>query len=120
MLKISTLLLIVFISGCAAPKLYQWGGYEKNLYDSYKDPNQFEAMRIELESVIASNSSSGQKIPPGMYAELGTLYLQKGDSNKAIEFYKKERDIWPESKGLMTALIQNLERRPSSQKEVAK
>jgi hypothetical protein len=54
-------------------------------------------------------------MPPGLYAELGTLYLQMGEQVKAIAMYVKERDTWPESKSLMDALIKNLRRlKPAS------
>ncbi|TOF05218.1 DUF4810 domain-containing protein, partial [Vibrio parahaemolyticus] len=32
------------------------------------------------------------------------------NTSKAIAFYKKEAETWPESAPLMSALIQNLER----------
>jgi hypothetical protein len=63
---------------------------------------------------------SGQKVAPGLYAELGTLYLQGGSSDKARVMYSRERDTWPESKGLMTAMIQSLERRQQSRVEAEK
>ena len=43
--------------------------------------------------------------------ELGTLYLQEGDAEKAKKYYAKERDAWPESKTLMDTLIKNLDSR---------
>ena len=46
-------------------------------------------------------------VAPGLYAELGTLYLQGGDNARAIVFYTKERDAWPESRTLMDGLIQH-------------
>lgn len=97
------------LSGCATPALYEWGGYEQFLYDSYKDPSKVEAMRVGIETQIASSAQSGQRVAPGLYAELGTLYLQAGSSDKAIEMYAKEREAWPESKGLMDAMIANLQ-----------
>jgi hypothetical protein len=102
---------LAILSGCAAPTIYQWGDYEKDLYGAYKDPTRMNTLRINLESQMALMEGSRQKVAPGLYAELGTLYLQLGSSEKAIEMYKKERDAWPESKGLMTSMIQNLERR---------
>ena len=53
-------------------------------------------------------------IPPGMYAELGTLYLQEGLTDKARIYYAKERDTWAESKTLMDLLIKNLDSRPKA------
>ena len=46
-------------------------------------------------------------------------YLQSGSRDKAIVMYGRERDAWPESKGLMSALIQNLERMKSGAAESA-
>lgn len=102
------------------PSLYQWGGYEPMLYQGYKDPANMEVMKAKLQDHIAAMEKSNQKVAPGLYAELGTLYLQGGAQDKAIALYERERDTWPESRGLMTAMIQNLERRKLAQSEVAK
>lgn len=101
---------ITILTGCASTSLYQWAGYEDQLYASYKDPTKVEAMRNRLEAHIQQARQSGIKVAPGLYAELGTLYLQAGQRKQAISYYEQERQNWPESKQLMTALIQNLER----------
>ncbi len=111
---------VVALGGCATPSLYDWGNYEKGLYEGYKDPTKIEALRLELEAHIAEMEKSGKKVAPGLFAELGTLYLQSGSSDKAIAMYSREQDTWPESKGLMTAMIKNLERRQQVREEVAK
>jgi hypothetical protein len=112
--------LLASLTGCAAQGLYQWGGYERDLYVAYKDPTRTDALRINLESQTASLERDHQKVAPGLYAELGTLYLQLGSSEKAIDMYKKELDAWPESRGLMSSLIRNLERRQKESLELAK
>lgn len=101
---------VAVLSGCAAPRLYNWGGYDDALYASYKDPTKVEALRTKLEAHIAAMETAGQKVAPGLYAELGTLYLQAGAKSKAAELYAKERQAWPESSQLMTALITNIQR----------
>src|SRR6218665_42107 len=103
-------------TGCAKPPVYQWGQYDELLYRGYKDPAQIETMRLKLEGHVATLESSRAKVPPGVYAELGTLNLQKGDSNAARAFYVKERDAWPESRGLMDAMISNIDRRAAGGK----
>lgn len=103
--------VLVALTGCAKPALYQWGGYEQKLYASYKEPAQSEALRISLEKHISDMEGSKQKVAPGLYAELGTLHLQSGESEKAVSQYTKELNAWPESKSLMSALIQNIQRR---------
>ncbi len=106
------------LGGCAAQPMYNWGGYEPMLYAGYKDPTKMEEMKLGLERHITAMDKTGQKIAPGLLAELGTLYLQSGSSDKAISMYARERDTWPESKGLMDAIIKNLERRKQARAEV--
>lgn len=109
----------LFLTGCAnRSSLYQWGGYDAMLYQSYKDPEKVIALRTGLELHITQMELSKQKIAPGLYAELGTIYLQAGDSNKAVAMYAKERDAWPESRGLMDTLINNVAKRTGAKTEV--
>ena len=111
MKRLSLVIIAALLSGCANQSLYQWGGYEGMLYQGYKDATKMEAMRVGLESHIAAVEQSGRKVAPGLHAELGTLYLQSGDGDKALASYRRERDAWPESRGLMEAMIKNIERR---------
>lgn len=113
-LWILTLTSLALLTGCAAPGLYQWGGYDQSLYAGYKDVTKMEALRIKLEAHVGEMEKSNARVAPGLYAELGTLYLKAGATQKAIDFYTKERNAWPESRVLMTSLIQNLERRQSA------
>jgi hypothetical protein len=108
---------VAVLSGCAAPRLYNWGGYDDALYASYKDPTKTEALRTRLEAHIAAMEGAGQKVAPGLYAELGTLYLQGGVKSKAAELYAKEQKAWPESSQLMTALITNIQRTAAAEGE---
>jgi hypothetical protein len=77
------------------------------LYNSYKDPTTVVDNMHKLELHIQKLEQSKQKVPPGLYADLGTMYLQAGDKEKAKANFIKERDTWPESVGLMDALINN-------------
>jgi hypothetical protein len=112
-------MLAVTLSGCATKGMYDWGGYDMALYKSYKEADKTPELIKTLEETIAETQENGHKVAPGLYAELGTLYLQAGSSEKAIAMYTRERDAWPESKGLMTVLITNLERRTTPSKEAA-
>jgi hypothetical protein len=111
------LVLLCLLSGCASPGLYNWGGYDQALYAGYKDVTKMEALRLKLEAHIGAMEKSNQKVAPGLYAELGTLYLQAGNSALASGYYTKERAAWPESRTLMTAMIENIERRQQAKKE---
>lgn len=107
-------LTATLLCGCASQRIYNWGGYDDALYASYKDPTKTEALRTKLQTHIEAMESSKQKVAPGLYAELGTLYLQSGARTTAADFYRKERDAWPESAQLMNSLITRLERDENS------
>ena len=104
------LILVTTLAGCVQNK-YNWNGYDKGLYEAYKDPSQIVALQIKLQETVDALEKEKQVVPPGMYAELGTLYLQEGDVDKAKIYYGKERVAWPESKTLMDVLIKNLDSR---------
>ena len=115
---LSIALFSLAVTGCAhQPSIYQWGGYDAMLYRSYKNPEKAAELRDGLELHITKMEQSKQKVAPGLYAELGTMYLQGGDSVKAVSMYTKERDAWPESKGLMEALIANVGNRTAAKPE---
>jgi hypothetical protein len=98
------------LTGCATNNsLYDWGGYDALLYQSYKKPEQLAANMVKLEAHIQKTEQSGRKVAPGLYADLGTMFLQAGDRAKAAANYRKERALWPESAGLMDAMIRNVE-----------
>jgi hypothetical protein len=99
------------LGGCAQRGLYEWGGYDALLYQSYKHPDKVAELRAGLEAHIGRMEQANQRVAPGLYAELGTLYLQAGATAQAIEMYRKERQTWPESRGLMDALIANVGRK---------
>jgi hypothetical protein len=78
----------IFLTGCATnANLYQWGGYDAMLYQSYKNPEKAIEFRKGLELHIDKLEQSKQKAAPGLYAELGTLYLQGGDTVNAAAMY---------------------------------
>ncbi|HEX4511245.1 MAG TPA: DUF4810 domain-containing protein [Burkholderiaceae bacterium] len=95
------------LGGCAAQPMYKWGNYDSMLYMSYKEPDKVVELQRKLEAHVAQLEQTHATVAPGLYAELGTLDLQRGDTAKATYFYAKERDAWPESRPLMETLIKN-------------
>lgn len=103
---------LALMTGCATNQnLYQWGGYDAALYSTYKSPETVVELQTKLETHIAAMTQANQKVAPGLYAELGSLYLQAGKTDEAIAQYNKERELWPESRTLMDSMIKTLESR---------
>lgn len=99
---------LLMLGGCAQKGLYDWGGYSGLMYQNYKKPESVPANLILLQTHVTALEGHSTKVAPGLYADLGTLYLQAGDRVRAVENYRKERAAWPESAGLMDGMIRNL------------
>jgi hypothetical protein len=101
------------ISGCSSqPKpLYIYGDYSDSYYNFKKNVSQESALKLQksIEYAIANSElSRSKRVAPGMYANLGYLYLKKGDTDKAIENFKKEKITYPESTHFMDRMIQKI------------
>ncbi len=95
---------LFFLSGCAQTQ-YNWGSYEKNLYNHYCNPAEKAEYLEGLKEIIEDAESSNAKIPPGIFAEYGYTLLESGKTMDSILFFKKESELWPESKFLMKKMI---------------
>jgi hypothetical protein len=111
------LLAAATLAGCAAQPLYQWGNYDAMLYESYKEAGKTAEFQHKLEEHVAHLEQRHVTVAPGLYAELGTLYMQSGDTAKARDYFTKERDAWPESRALMDSLIQRTADTKTSKKD---
>jgi hypothetical protein len=105
-----TVAAVLALSGCAANNgLYEWGGYDALLYQSYKKPAELPKNMQALATHIALLEKGGRRVAPGLHADLGTLQLQSGDKAGALSNFRRERELWPESTVLMDAMIKTLE-----------
>jgi hypothetical protein len=100
---------LVLLTGCAAkvPTLYQWGGYQEQIYTRYSEPGKtpVEAQIIALEADAQKAAGSGGKMPPGYYAHLGALYFQSGKPAQAVASFEVEKTAFPEATVYMDLLI---------------
>lgn len=108
---------LLMLSGCAQQGLYDWGNYSGLMYQNYKKPESVAANLVVLQSHVTTLEGRKARVAPGLYADLGTLYLQAGDRDRAVENYRRERAAWPESAGLMDAMIKNLASKPVEEKK---
>ena len=103
--------VLLLLASCETQSgLYRWYGYDQKLFSYYQKPETADEFRANMEAAVEEVEKAGGRVAPGIYAEIGTLYLQKGDRTGAVFWYKKERDAWPESVSLMDALIATLEK----------
>jgi hypothetical protein len=105
--------LVLLMSGCTSPKpLYNYGEYSESYYGLKKDATAESALEYQkaLEYCIAeADDSKSGRVPPGMYANLGYLYLKAGQNDKAIESFTKEKTIYPEALFFMDKMINKVE-----------
>ncbi|QOY55254.1 DUF4810 domain-containing protein [Candidatus Sulfurimonas marisnigri] len=102
------------IVGCVQQPqaLYNYGDYSDSYYANKKNMSDESTLKLQqsMEQAIekAGESISG-RVPPGMYANLGYMYLKSGNPNGAISNFKKEKSVYPESARFMDRIIKKVE-----------
>jgi hypothetical protein len=94
--------------GCAhrpAP-LYDWGSYQAQVYEHFKGQGkgpqeQLAAMEEDLQKI---RSTDGH-VPPGFHAHMGLLYLALGKDDQAVQSWRTEQTLFPESKAYIDFLL---------------
>jgi hypothetical protein len=103
--------LALAAGAACAPKLtYQWGNYDRALYDLARAPENQEQYVQQLREIVTTCETEGTKVPPGIYAEYGYALFTLGQLDQAIGYYEKERATWPESNVFMEKMIRNTKR----------
>lgn len=115
--KLALLNVIVtglFMSACSPqPKpLYNYGEYSQSYYNSKKELSTDSTLELQKAieySIQNAAESRSARVAPGMYANLGYMYLKSGKTDKAIESFNKEKAIYPESAHFMDRMIKKIE-----------
>lgn len=109
--RVFSFLVLMFSTGCATQTLYDWGNYERSLSAQFVDHDP-ESVRQNLEETLAGlRQHDPRRIPPGLYADYGFLMFQRGDLGHAIESFRREAELFPESRALMDKLIAKVQER---------
>lgn len=117
---LAVIFLGLTLSACAKPTpLYVYGDYSESYYKDKKTANEGSRLKLEasMEKAIeeAANSRSG-RVPPGMYANLGYMYLQDGKAREAISLFEKEKAVYPEAAHFMDRIIAKVEKAEGADK----
>jgi len=94
------------LAGCQPQTKYEWGAYPNAMLAYYRSPEDRPAFDKAIDDVIAKGEEK-HRVPPGLYAEAGYEALSKGDSQRAIELFNREKAAWPESTSFMEKAIAN-------------
>ncbi|QAX84890.1 DUF4810 domain-containing protein [Pseudomonas sp. DTU12.3] len=107
-LLVLTLAASALLAGCSSPKtLYQWEGYEPQVYEYFKGEEPKEAQVEALERDLQKIRSTGKAVPPGYHAHLGLLYLSMGKDDQMVQQFNTEKALFPESGTYMDFLLKN-------------
>ncbi|PKA68839.1 hypothetical protein ATI02_1640 [Pseudomonas baetica] len=103
-----TLAASALLAGCSSPQtLYQWEGYQPQVYEYFKSETPTEAQAEALEADLQKIRASGKAVPPGYHAHLGLLYLSMGKDDQMVQQLRTEKTLFPESGIYMDFLLKN-------------
>lgn len=107
-LALPALAATIVLSGCASqgtPPLYQWTGYQPQVYEYFKGKEAPEAQIDALEKALQQIQAKGRAAPPGFHAHLGMLYASVGKDGQAMQEFSTEEKLFPESTTYMDFLM---------------
>ena len=91
----------LLLSGCVddSPRqLYYWdGAYTSSVYEYLTQEGDAGAQIAALEQSLQKAYQRAAKVPPGLHAHLGLLYLSQGNGAKFKAYVEKEAELYPES-----------------------
>jgi hypothetical protein len=102
------------MNACSStPKpLYEYGDYSDAYYASKKSPTEESMLELQKsmqDAIEKSDQSRSGRVAPGMYANLGYLYLKANKSAEAIASFEKEKALYPESAHFMDRMIKKVQ-----------
>ena len=107
---------LVILTGCATTSkpLYQWGNYQRQVYESMKgdgtSPNeQLGALMAQAEKARASQES----LPPGFRAHVGLVQLRLCQDGEARSMFEAEKAAFPEATTFMDFLLKRMTEKKS-------
>lgn len=99
----------ILLGGCAAqrptPPLYQWDGYQPQVYEYFKGKTSPQEQIDALEKALQTIRAKGNTPPPGFHAHLGMLYASVGNDQRAQQELQAEEQAFPESSTYMDFLL---------------
>lgn len=98
-------LLLAGCAGSSTPPLYQWNGYQPQVYEYFKGQKSPQEQIDALEKALQEIRAKGRTPPPGFHAHLGMLYASVGNEQQAEQELQAEKQLFPESTAYMDFLM---------------
>ncbi|AIO31801.1 DUF4810 domain-containing protein [Burkholderia pseudomultivorans] len=104
----------LLLAGCASstPPLYQWSGYQPQVYEYFKGQKSPQEQIDALEKALQDIRGKGHTPPPGFHAHLGMLYASIGNGQQAAQEFEAEKQLFPESSTYMDFLLKKKDGAP--------
>ena len=112
-IRLACICVCLGLTACTTSPHYQWGEYEESLYKRQTDSSeqgQVEAFKM-LEVTVREAEAQNYRVPPGVYADYGYLLYKQGKPDEAITYFRKESELYKESKYLMDSIISRVEKK---------
>lgn len=106
------ILFLLFAAGCqTARPLYFWGHYEATLYQGYSNPGKVSSdeQMLKLQEDVTKATAAGLPVHPGLHAQIGFLYFEKGQTEAARKEFEIEKSLFPEAAVLMDRMLQKIQ-----------
>ena len=84
---------LIFVACSTKYENYNLDGYSESFYSFEKSVN-FDEITQKLDEIIENNEP---RVPPGIYAQYGYIFAKRNEPARAIEYFQKEMEIYPES-----------------------
>lgn len=101
------------LGSCSSQKdLYYWEDYKDSSYRYFakKRPEDANKLILTLTEMVRNAEKGSRKVPPpGTYAELGFLLIERGDRNAGLSYLKQEMFVYPESKVFVERILKQLQ-----------
>lgn len=111
--KLCIVTATLLLAACGgSSSIYNWGKgeYSNAVYEYLNQEGDPQAQLSQLETL--ASQSNGKKVAPGLYAQIGLLYNQIGNQEKALVAFNKEAELYPESKQYIQFLINKGNKKP--------
>ena len=103
-----TLALLALLGACTTVSQggYYWGAYSPTYFEMVKNPSpETTERRLEaLTDIIEVSADKGLRVPPGIYAERGMMFIET-DKTRAMSDFQAEIAAYPEAEPFIERLV---------------